>query len=169
MNIVETIAEFTSHCYVGGMHINANRTLVLADIENIHGGTDFTVEDVCLTRRLITSAAALPRDAHVVVAASSGQGLVTAGLGWPDARRVWLAGHDGADLALADVALNEDVVVRFNKVVICSGDGLFAVVARYLQVAGLEVVVVSRPKSLSRALADAAENVVLLRASGRAA
>jgi len=151
------------------MHINANRTLVLTDIENIHGGTDFTVEDVCLTRRLITSAVALPRDAHVVVAASSGQGLVTAGLGWPDARRVWLAGHDGADLALADVALNEDVVVRFNKVVICSGDGLFAVVARYLQVAGLEVVVVSRPKSLSRALADAAENVVLLSASGRAA
>lgn len=115
------------------------------------------------------SAAALPNDAQVVVAASSGTGLITAGLGWPEARRVWMAGHDGADLALADVALNEDVVGRFNKVVICSGDGLFAVVARYLQVSGVEVVVVSRPKSLSRPLAEVAQSVVLLRASGRAA
>lgn len=151
------------------MHNKASRTLVLADIENIHGGTDFTVEDVCLARNLITSAIALPHDAQVVVATSSGQGLVTAGLGWPEARRVWLAGHDGADLALADVALNEDVVGRFNKVVICSGDGLFAVVARYLQGAGVQVVVVSRPNSLARALADVAQSVVLLRASGRAA
>lgn len=151
------------------MDSTSRRTLVLADIENMQGGTDFTSEDVRITRRLIESVSQLPQDAHVVLATSSGQSLVTAGLGWPEARRVWLPGHDGADLALADVALNEDVVDRFHKVVICSGDGLFAVVARYLHLAGMEVAVVARRESLSRALAAAAGQVVLLPARGRAA
>ena len=82
------------------------RTLVLVDVENLLGGGGFAAEQVSELRRAVSAAVDLPDGAHVTVATSAGATLVEAGLGWPGARRVWRRGHDGADLALADVALN---------------------------------------------------------------
>lgn len=135
------------------------RTLVLVDVENLTVGTHFTAADVAATRVAVQAIASVPADAHVVVATSCGTTLVTAGVGWPGARLVWLPGPDGADLALADVALNEDVADRFDRVVIGSGDGLFAVVACFLTTRGLGVTVVARHRSLSRKLAAAVPDV----------
>lgn len=61
--------------------------------------------------------------------------------------------------SLADVALNEDVASRFERVVICSGDRLFAIVAKYLLNSGLRVEVVARKGSISGALRRVAPTV----------
>ncbi len=148
----------------------SGRVMMLVDVENLHGGSRFTVADVGIIRVNVGQVSGMPPEGQVVVGASSAAGLVEAGLGWPGARRVWIPGRDGADLALADVALNEDVVNRFARVVICSGDGLFAVPARYLRLAGLSVTVVAVAGRLSRQLAATATDVRLLPAGmGRAA
>ena len=48
------------------------------------------------------------------------------GYNWPGVRLLWRSGPDGADLALRDVLLEENVVDRFDRVILGSGDGLFA-------------------------------------------
>lgn len=137
------------------------RTLALLDVENLMGSTRFSVAEMEALRVEVRRAAKLPADAHVVVGASCDIALLHAGLGWPGARPVWLRGHDGADLALTDVAYDEDIPDRFDQVVIGSGDGMFAIVARWLRAAGVKVVVVSRHGSLSRALAASAPVTLL--------
>ena len=57
---------------------------------------------------------------------------------------------------------HEDVAARFSHVVIGSGDGMFGRAARHLRDRGVRVTVVSRPGSLARALARAAQDVVYL-------
>lgn len=52
-----------------------------------------------------------------------------------------------------------DVAARFDRVVIASGDGMFAIAARYLRRHGLSVTVVGRPGSVSRIPAAAVTNV----------
>jgi hypothetical protein len=138
-----------------------DRALVLVDVENLCGGGSFVAAQVAGMRATVTDAVG-PGPVQVVVAASSGAGAVEAGIGWPGSRLVWRPGRDGADLALADVALNEDVVARFDRVVICSGDGLFAVVANYLARHGLHVRVIARAGHVSRQLARVAAEVHLL-------
>ncbi len=160
-----------SRDHLRGVNISANpvglssrsghgdRTLVLVDVENIIGGTRFTPADATEARTAVLSASGVPADAHVILATSCDAALVTAGVAWPGARLVWCPGPDGADLALADVVLNEDVASRFDRVVICSGDGLFAIVARFLIAQDVAVTVVAPPGSLSRKLAAAAADV----------
>lgn len=140
----------------------SGRTAVLVDIENILGTTDFDESDVAAARRGIVMAGEVAADAHVTVATSAGASLVQVHSGWPGARLRFRRGCDGADLALAEVALNENLVGRFDRVVIASGDGMFAVVAAWLVEHGVEVTVVARPESLSRALSRRATRVSVL-------
>lgn len=128
------------------------RDLVLVDMENLCGGTEFTAARASAVRTELAALAGLAPAAQVVVGASCAAALLEAGLGWPGARLVWRPGHDGADLALADVVFTEDVVSRFDRVVICSGDGMFTLAARYLRQRSVTVTVVSRPEALSRQL-----------------
>jgi hypothetical protein len=137
------------------------RALMLVDPENLLGGGSFRAAQLATIRRPLLAAAGVGRP-QVVVAASSGRGAVEAGLGWPGSRLVWRPGRDGADLALADVALNEDVVARYQRVVICSGDGLFAVVANYLGRHGVHVSVIAPRGGLSNRLAQVAAEVHVL-------
>lgn len=144
--------------------------MVLVDIENLCGTAWFSGEQARLVRMQVERISGLPPDSQVVVATSSGDGLVEAGLAWPGSRLVWIPGRDGAELALADVALNEDVAGRFARVVICSGDGLLAVAARYLKLAGVDVTIVAGADRLSRILAATSDDVRLLpRGLGRVA
>lgn len=155
------------------MKTNANdetRTLILVDVENLSGGTDFTASEVTDLRHRVEAAAGCTATTQAVIATSCGAALVEAGLGWAGARCIWMRGHDGADLALADVALNEDIIGRYDRVVIGSGDGLFAVVSRYLVHMGIHVTVVAAAGSLSRQLARVAHEVrVIDDTLGRAA
>lgn len=150
--------------------LTRSRTMILVDIENLCATPRFHAVDVVAVRAVVERISDPPNPTQaVVVAASSGEGLVEAGLGWAGARKVWRPGHDGADLALADVALNENVPERFDRVVICSGDGLFAAVARYLIHRGVQVTVLARNASLSRRLAHAVDDVRLIDDELRAA
>ena len=69
-------------------------------------------------------------------------------------------GTDGADLALIDNADITHIAKRFDTVVIGSGDNRFIDVAYRSRQHGLNVVVFSRPRSLSRVLASYADVVI---------
>lgn len=138
------------------------RTAVLVDIENVLGGTRFDSRQVARARREIMVLAGIAPEAQVTIATSADLPLLEAHVGWPGARLLWRRGKDGADLALADVALNENLIDRFDRVVLASGDGIFAVVATWLQQHGVAVTVVSRPQALSRALQGRVADVRLL-------
>jgi hypothetical protein len=69
-------------------------------------------------------------------------------------------GTDGADLALINGIDLELVARRFDTVVIGSGDNRFIDVAYRARHFGLNVVVVSRPASLSRSLASYADFII---------
>ena len=58
------------------------------------------------------------------------------------------SGVDGADRALLSVVENEGIAVRFEGVVIASGDGIFAEAAALFAGCGLSVTVVSRERAL---------------------
>ncbi|MCL2581444.1 MAG: hypothetical protein FWE35_03205 [Streptosporangiales bacterium] len=103
----------------------------------------------------------LGADDQVVMAASH-RGLLNAALAWPHARYQARSGPNGADLALIDVLLHEDIPARFTHVVIGSGDGLFARAALVLAAGGVRVTVASRSDSLSHLLRRAAADVVYL-------
>ena len=146
-----------------------NQTHVLVDIENLCGSGQFTQAEACAARTMVESAVPLPYDARVTVGTSSDEACLEAWLAWRGPQHVRRHGQDGADLALAEVALNENLIDRCSHVVICSGDGLFAILAQYLRAHGVRVTVVCRPGSLSRALASHADEVLNLSALGRAA
>lgn len=81
-------------------------------------------------------------------------------MAWPSAtRRLVRSGADGADLALLDVIDSESLHLRFDRVVIGSGDGIFALAAGRLQRLGCPVTVVSRRDRLSRQLRLAVRDV----------
>ncbi|MCU0259312.1 MAG: NYN domain-containing protein, partial [Solirubrobacteraceae bacterium] len=81
---------------------------------------------------------------------------------WPAGRRLVRSGADGADLALLDVIHGEALADRFDRVVIASGDGIFAPACAELDAAGCRVLVVSRPGALSRRLAAVAPELALI-------
>ena len=118
-----------------------NRELHLIDIENETGKSDPTAAEIAQFRSFYCDRNNVPRDAHVVIAASSGATLLEASVGWPGARTTFLPGRDGADLALIDVALDENVDKRYGKVVIASGDHIFAEAVSPLICLGMRVTV----------------------------
>lgn len=81
---------------------------------------------------------------------------------FPGAEVRWGAGPDGADLALLAAADVDLLARRFDTLVIGSGDHLFWDLAYRARVAGLKVVVVSRPRGLSRVLASQADEVIAM-------
>ena len=137
----------------------ANRELHLIDIENETGKSDPTAAEIAQFRSFYCDRNNVPRDAHVVIAASSGATLLEASVGWPGARTTFLPGRDGADLALIDVALDENVDKRYGKVVIASGDHIFAEAASTLVALGVDVTVFARAVFLSRFLRDTTANI----------
>lgn len=137
------------------------RELHLLDIENLLGGSHFTARDVAQFREFYISHNAVAADAHIVIATSSQEGIIEAALGWPGARALFQLGHDGADLALLAVIEDEHVAERFDRVVIASGDGIFANSAESLYTEGLDVAVFARALSVSTHFEHAAEIVHL--------
>jgi hypothetical protein len=144
------------------------RRLHLVDIENLAGDSRPSLSQVRQALGLYADRLAFGAMDQVEVA-SSHRTLLNAALGWPHAHYRIRSGPDGADLALLDVLRNENVATRFTHVAIGSGDHLFAEAAAHLAAQGVWVTVVSRQRSLSRQLALAAREVVLLDAAAQAA
>jgi hypothetical protein len=138
-----------------------SRSVHLIDVENLLGGVDFTEMDVTgLISRYSGVAPKAPLD-HLVVA-SSHRAAPAVWFGWPEARRLVQSGPNGADLALLRVIEHERLAARYDRVVIGSGDGIFAEPAAALQELGVKVLVVARRDGLSRRLQMAARDVRFL-------
>ena len=128
--------------------------LHLVDVENLLGTPWFTRQAVADLRRAYDIVSAASNPAHYLIGTSASQNLVDAGLGWAQGKFVFAPGKDGAERALlAEATLA--AAARYDRVVIGSGDGIFADFAASLQSAGVKVSVVSRQRSLSRALSMA--------------
>lgn len=136
------------------------RTLAIVDAENLLGRARFDPYGVaCGLAVSLAVVAELEDDDHIVVGSDVTIGHAI-GLAFPGRRLVVGRGGDGADNALlAAVGSTSFVSDRFDRVVLASGDHIFAPLVRRLVRAGVEVWVVARPAALSRALACEASSV----------
>lgn len=131
------------------------RTIALIDIENLAGTPTPTTEQCHQVRKCLEDIVAGAEPALVVVACSH-IAAATVSYAWPHGRRLWRSGPNGADSALLDVIANEHLDVRFSRVIIASGDGIFTDAVAALAANGVRVEVVSRPDSLAKRLRMAA-------------
>jgi hypothetical protein len=138
--------------------IRRGRTLILVDIENLACDPRPQVATVESIRTVLRRLGVGGSADQVVTACNHGAALAVAA-GWPDARHLVRSGPDGADAALLDVVLNEDVACRFDRVVLATGDGAFAPAAAALAAAGVAVVAVSHRHTLSARLRLAVHEV----------
>lgn len=143
----------------------SNRELHLIDIENELGTGQVIAADVARFRTFYRKANIVPANAHIVIAASSSQNLLESAFGWPGVRNVWLPGQDGADRALLQIAFEENIENRYGKVVIASGDHIFAGAAQTLQNLGVNVKVFARAVFVSGILRSVCKNVELYSAN----
>lgn len=138
------------------------RTLMVLDAENLIGPSLACPEAVAhrLAADLVAAADLMAED-QIVVGSDSSIGYPL-GCAFPGRRLVVGRGKDGADNALlATIGSAHFIVERFGRVVIASGDGrAFTSLARQLRHAGVDVWVISRPRSLSSALAREAAVVL---------
>jgi len=140
------------------------RALHLIDLENLlHGSHEQAgVEDAQWAVSSFCRGADWHRDDLVVVAANPGLlGRVAYGLpgGW---QKVAACGTDGADRALLARANPDLVGHRFYRLVVGSGDGIFADLAAAIRRQGGEVWVVAVDGHVSRRLVSCASTLVLL-------
>lgn len=137
------------------------RAMHLLDIENLVGSTRPTtceVEEVMTVYETLVPIGAMD---HYVVAVNH-SALVAVGIAFHGVRLLARSGPDGADRALAETAYDDRIDLRFERVVIGSGDGYFVDLAHWLTESGLHVTVVSRPGSLSRRLSATVSDVICL-------
>ncbi len=135
-----------------------HRSIHLVDIENLLGDARPGSDAAAACRAQYEDVVGRGEADLVVVACNHGA-AVDVGLTWSSARLAVRSGPSGADLALLEVIEREQIESRFDRVVIASGDGIFADAAADLAGQGLPVTVVSRRASLSRRLRLAATDV----------
>jgi len=135
----------------------AGRQLLLIDIENLTGTPSPTHEQVEVAKASLRQVVPGFDEAQHIVACSH-HAAPTVAFAFRGARHLWQSGRDGADLALLDVLENERVDERFERVTICSGDGIFASSAAWLAEAEVDVTVVSLPDHLATRLLLAARH-----------
>jgi len=135
------------------------RSLHLVDIENLVGNPRASAGGIRRGMAAYLRAAAVAPHDLVVVAMNCGLFKHTAFVldgGW---KLRAAHGPDGADLALLEEAPASWTVSRFDRLVIGSGDGIFAERAAEVRAAGRVVWAVSPPASLSRRLARSVDHV----------
>lgn len=137
-------------------HRARGRTLHLIDIENLAGGSEATAAEVVEALGSYRSALDVRSGDHVVI--GSGRALLfDAGAAWPGARLLLGRGVNGADRALLEAASPvATVAALYDRVVIGSGDWIFAELVIDLRRSGLAVAVVSRADALAGILRDSA-------------
>ena len=141
--------------------IRTGRQLILIDIENLAATPNPSSDEVVAATAALRGV--VPGfDASQRIVACSHRAAPTVAFAFPKARHLWRSGPDGADRALLDVLENEGVDERFERVTICSGDGIFAPVAAWLGGADVAVTVVSLRGQLAARLELAARHVTLL-------
>lgn len=141
--------------------VPAQRALVLLDLENLAGGPRFGVSTA---RRLVMAVLRTTKARHgdhVIVGCNPALG-VTVAEAWPRARLVVRSGRDGADQALIDAAEPADIARRYRRLVLGSGDHLFAPLAGAARRLGVRVTVVGRQGAISQHLVPFADEVLTI-------
>ncbi len=135
--------------------VPAGRALHVVDIENLVGGSGADAIEV--DRALAHYEQVVrPGENDLRVVACGASLVFPVHDRWAGASIRKARGVDGADRILLDEASVANVVGRFDRVVVASGDHVFASLVVDLDAAGVEVVVVSRRTAMSRLLAVAA-------------
>jgi len=135
-------------------------TLFLCDIENLAGAASPTVGDVRRIDSLIHRAFGVRL---LEVLACDAHNAEVVWFNWThDARRLIGHGPDGADLELMGVLRHEGVEQRFRRVIIGSGDHIFAEPAMRLTAAGVQVVAAVGRGYCATRLRQAVKDVVHL-------
>jgi hypothetical protein len=129
--------------------ISKERSVHLIDIENLCCESNPTTEHVRQARDAYFQKTQPGENDLFFVTVSSKNNLEAAVFGWGHASFSCLEGHDGADILLAKMMLEDDLENRFDKVYLASGDGGLAPFARSLISKGVEVEVVAVPRALS--------------------
>jgi hypothetical protein len=96
-----------------------------------------------------------------VVIACSHLAFKTIGFCWPGPQYLLRSGRDGADLALLAVLRHDHIAARFPRVVIASGDHIFAAPVADLATSGCRVTVATRSGRLSPTLELAARQRII--------
>lgn len=139
----------------------AGRTCVLVDIENlVRDAEEDRAVPVVLDQVLATLG--IQASDHVIVAA--GPRLAAEAFHQVPRRCRLLLGHgvDGADLALLEAVEPADLARRYDRVIVASGDGIFAPLVAELGRLGVAAHVACRPGDLSARLKLAARKVTAL-------
>ncbi|MER6832304.1 hypothetical protein ABT352_40395 [Streptosporangium sp. NPDC000563] len=137
------------------------RSIHLLDIENLTASPAPTTAEVRQTMNEYRERVPIgPMDQFI--AAVNPRSMVSAGIAIRGAQLLIRPGADGADSALTEAAVSGRIDLRFERVVIGSGDGYFADLAVWLAGAGLRVNVVSRPTSLNWRLYIAGSDITYL-------
>ena len=122
----------------------ARRTLHVVDADNLTAGP---TEHQCVADRAarLYRTAANVRDGDLVVVGSDLRSAAVTAFAWAGARLLRTTGTDAVDHLLLDDLVPSLVVGRVERVVVGSGDGIFATRLAQLRAAGVRVEVVARP------------------------
>jgi hypothetical protein len=132
--------------------IPAGRTLHLVDIENLIGDPFATGPRVAVAYETALTAGGYRDGDLVYVASNPWMWRELAFAPHTPCRMLIAHGEDGADLALLAQAAPEWVAKRFDRMVIGSGDGIFAARAEAVADLGVEVEVVCGVGHMSKKL-----------------
>ena len=135
--------------------------LVILDIENLAGTASPTPSDLDEIRSQLAEVIEDYADLQCIVACSHRAAPVVI-FAFPRALRRLRSGPNGADLALLAEMGEHRVMDRYEKVTLCSGDGIFTDEVARLGRAGVEVTVVAKEGTLASRLRLAATHVVTL-------
>ncbi len=118
------------------------RTLHVVDADNLTGGP---TEHQCVADRAarIYRETAGVSDGDLVVVGSDLRSAAVTAFAWPGARLLRTTGTDAVDRLLLDDLVPSLVVGRVERVVVGSGDGIFATRLAQLRAAGVRVAVVA--------------------------
>lgn len=140
----------------------SSRTLHVVDADNLTGGpTEHQcVADQAACRYRETAGI---RDGDIVVVGSDLRSAAVTAFAWPAARLLRATGTDAVDHLLLDDLAPSLVQGRFGRVVLGSGDGIFARRLAQLRAASIRVEVVAPVGSVSWRLFAAAHRVEMNR------
>lgn len=135
------------------------RRFHLIDIENLTGGP-FCGLYRPVSKRYAEEVPTGPDD--LLVVGSDASGLLSAAAAFPNARRVFGRGPDGADRALLAAVDQRVLATGFDELVIGSGDKAFSFLAAWARSVGLTTTAVVGRGKISGALRSAVNQVILL-------
>lgn len=124
-----------------------NRGIHLIDIENLAGHSALTSASARWAAENYRNEVDF-EDGDIVVVAASHRNAFAAAAAFPGARLLLGSGPDGADRRLLEVMREESLEVRFDRLIIGSGDGIFSSEAARLA-AHMHVTAVGLPGHVS--------------------